>query len=349
MARPATIEDLIAFNDEIVALTRAGVPLEAPLLAGGSGTPRRWRRLSQNLAKELEQGVPLSAALDAMGAEVPGPYLAVVKAGIRAGRLPAALEGVSRYARAYSELRRQVGLAALAPLIVFVFAYSLFVASLLWLVPRLRQTFDSLGLNDHGVFRTLDWLGSTLGIWGLVIPVVILLVWLWWSWVSSARQFGQMHGLASLPWLKRVLSSWRTANFTGWLALLIEHSVPLDEGLVLAAEATGDPKLVHSTREVAANVRLGMPLAQALDQSGQAIHPWVRWELAASPDEKRLAAGLLRTSEAFTRKAGRQAVLIRLILPAILMVGIGSVAALCVLAVFIPWTNLLQSMGAPSS
>ena len=350
MARAATIDELIALNDEILALTRAGVPLEAPLLAGARGSARYWKRLTQKLADQLERGVPLGDALDAMGTEVPGPYRAVVKAGLRAGKLPAALEGVGRYARAYADLRTQVGLAALSPLIVLIFAYALFVASLLWLVPKLQHTFESLGVNDHGIFRNLDRFGSTLGVWGLVLPVLLMLGWLWWSWGSTGRQFGQMRGLATLPWLKQILGSWRTANFSGWLSLLVEHGVPLDEGLVLAAEATGDPKLVASTRQVAENVRLGVPLAEALEQKGQAIHPWLRWELAVAPDEKRLAAGLARTSEVFSRKASRQAELVRMLLPALLMIAIGGLAAaLSILTIFLPWTNLLRDLGAFTS
>ena len=346
MGRPVTIDELIALNTEIVILTRAGVPLEAPLLAGGVVSPKRWQWLSHQLGKKLESGVPLTRALEELGSEVPGPYRAVVEAGLKAGRLPAALEGVSRYARAYAELRRQVGLAALSPILVLIFAYAMFVVSLFWLVPRLKQSFDSLGISDGGTLRTLDWFAQTLGLWGLILPALVVLGLVWWNWISTARQFGQMRGLACLPWLGGVLASWRAANFSGWLALLIEHQVPLDEGIVLAAEATGDPRLMHSSREVASNIRQGMPLSQALDQGGQAIHPWVRWEIAAVRDEQRLAEGLTRSSEAFTRQAERKAELIRLILPAVLMIILGGVAAtLCVLSVYLPWSQLLYGLG----
>jgi general secretion pathway protein F len=350
MASAATIDELIAFNDEIVALSRAGVPLEGPLLAGAAGSRGRWRRLSREVAKELERGVPLVDALEGPAVELPGPYRAVVAAGLRAGRLPAALEGVGRYARAYAELRRKVGLAALYPLLVLTLGYVLFVVFLLAMVPRMREAFESLRIPDPGLLQGLEEPGHTVGVWGFAVPVLLLVGVVGWVWISSARRFGHLRGLAALPWLGGVLESWRTANFSGWLSLLIEHGVPLDEGLTLAAEATGDDRLARSTRELAADLRLGQPLAQAVERHGRRLHPWVRWQLAAVPDERRLAAGLARTSETFTRKAARQAEIIRVVLPALLMVAVGGVVvAFCVLCLFVPWSVLLRGIGAPQS
>jgi type II secretory pathway component PulF len=350
MAASATIDELIAFNDELLALSRAGVPLEGPLLAGERSSRGRWRRVAQAVGEELERGVPLVEALKSPGAALPGPYRAVVAAGLRAGRLPAALEGVGRYARAYADLRRKVGLAALYPLLVLSLGYVLFVLFLLGLVPRMQEAFESLRIPDLGLLAFLERLGRSIGVWGFVVPMLLALAVIVWLWISTARRFGHLSGLAALPWMGDVLRSWRTANFSGWLGLLIEQGVPLDQSLELAGEATGDSRLARSAREVAAELRLGQPLAWSLQRHGRALHPWLRWQLAAVSDERRLAAGLARTADAFTSKAERQAETIRVVLPALLMLGVGgATVAFCVLSLFVPWSVLLRGLGADHS
>ena len=113
-----TIDQLIALNDEIVALTRAGVPLERGLLDLGSDVPGRLGRIATALGERMSRGESLSEALASSGGGVPRVYRAVVEAGLRSGRLPVALEGLSAYARGYAEARRSIGLALWYPLMV---------------------------------------------------------------------------------------------------------------------------------------------------------------------------------------------------------------------------------------
>src|SRR5947209_8097023 len=89
---PITIDQFIALNDEIVALTRAGVPLERGLIDAGGDLPGRLGALSRSLGERMRQGRSLSEALAESGGAVSPVYRAVVEAGCRAGRLPVALE-----------------------------------------------------------------------------------------------------------------------------------------------------------------------------------------------------------------------------------------------------------------
>src|SRR3954453_21719550 len=100
------LEDFIALNDEIAALVRAGVPLERGLLDVGGDVRGRLGGLATSLGNRLNQGESLPEALEAEGDKFPRVYRAVVDAGLRAGRLPVALEGLATYARGFIELRQ---------------------------------------------------------------------------------------------------------------------------------------------------------------------------------------------------------------------------------------------------
>ncbi len=122
-----TLEQLIALNDEIAALVRAGVPLEHGLGRLADDLPGRLGQLSARIAERLERGEPLDKVFADPDMRIPPVYRAVVEAGMRTGRLPAALESVARSTRWLSECRRMVAGAFVYPLVLFLVGWASFV------------------------------------------------------------------------------------------------------------------------------------------------------------------------------------------------------------------------------
>ena len=58
-----TLDDLIALNDEIAALVRAGVPLEAGLAELGGDLPGRLGQFATVLAQRTARGESLAQAI----------------------------------------------------------------------------------------------------------------------------------------------------------------------------------------------------------------------------------------------------------------------------------------------
>ena len=92
MSAAVTLDDLIALNDEMLALVRAGVPLGQGLADVGHDVRGSLARVTATLATRVERGESLPQALAASGGLFPPLYRAIVEAGIKSGRLPAALE-----------------------------------------------------------------------------------------------------------------------------------------------------------------------------------------------------------------------------------------------------------------
>jgi len=342
-----SLDDLVALNDEIVALTRAGMPLERGLILAGGDLPGRLRRLTTALGERMSRGESLPEAVAATP-DLPSLYRAVVEAGLRSGRLSVALEGLSTYARGYAEARRSIGLAMAYPLVVMSLAFALFVGMVVAFIPRLLSAFASLGLPVHGVLRGLGVAGGWVWLWGPVLPALVMIVLAAWWGLGRATRLGggwAHRALRWFPWLGSMLRGFQSASYAELLALLIEHGVPYPEALVLAGEAAGDPVLEASARATAADVRRGETAGGR--PVGSAFPPLLAWVLQTGPRQGDLVTALRQLARRYRSEARRQSEKLRVLLPALLLLGVGaSATALYALALFVPLTSLWYGLSA---
>lgn len=344
-SKPIGLDDLIALNDEIRALSRAGLPLETGLLGFGVEVPGRLGTLARSLSRRLERGESLPDALKAEGPEMPATYRAVVEAGLRSGRLAEALEDLADYALHYADLRRTIGLALLYPLIVLVFGWGLFVAFVVGLLPRMLDTFSAFDLAPPALAVWAERLAAFAWFWAPIVPALALWAVLWWAWSGRARVL-RSGGIARwVPWLGGVMSDWRASNFAGWLALLLEHGVPLPEAVELAAEASGDPRVQEAGLALAERTRQGDVNALSQGPGASGLPPLLRWLVQTGQRQGSLLPALRHASQFYRRRASDRAETLRVMLPSLLLLAIGGLAALgYVLALIVPWTTLLTRL-----
>lgn len=342
-----TLDELIALNDEIVALVRAGVPLERGLLTAAGDLRGRLRSITQALGDRMSHGESFSQALAGERAAIPPVYRAVVEAGLRAGRLPVALEGLARFARAYAELRRALGLALLYPMMVLMFAYGLFVLFVMLIAPRLVTAFGSLRLPTLGLLQFLTGLGDSVVLWGPIVPAIIILIALWWLVAGRAAvlQPGRWSGwVRRVPWMRGLLAATEAGNFSELLALLLEHQVPFPEAILLAAEASADARLLAASREIAASVERGDPFRASL-HAPLSFPPLLRWLMVSGQSQGDLVPALRHAATTYRRRAIDRAELIRLFVPTLLMFLIGASATIAfALTLFVPLVTLLKDL-----
>lgn len=341
-----SLEELVALNEEVSALVRAGVPLGKGLSGLGGDLKGRVGGLAGRLGKSLEAGESLTEALERESESVPRLYRSVVEAGARAGRLPAALEGVATYARSVSELRTTIGLALLYPLVVLLVGYSLFVGLTVVLAPRLEMAFEDMKLTTPMAVRGLSRLGESALWWGPALPIAMVVGAIAWGWTGRARSLDPSRigrGLGWLPWVGGMVSSAKAAMYADLLALLLENRVPLSEAMELAGEASGESRLRTGSRRAAEAVRSGAGPGEI----GEGLPPMLRWILSTGGEDGTLSASLRRAAGLYHERANETADILRTMLPAGLMIVIGGGAALLYgLSLFVPVTELLEQLSA---
>jgi len=316
------LEDFVALNHEIAALARAGVPLGPGLTAFGRDLPGQLGKIAAEVGKRLEQGEPL-ARIIATQEGFPPAYKAVVEARLRVGRLPAALEGISQSARRTAQLRWTISMAILYPLIVMSVGYCLFIFTVTRIAPIMAATLADHGSPDNPVQKTLVWLGQTVPLWGIALPVLVLawFAWLWWraGRVAAGVELHSLFSLGAVSTMLKMRRAGRLAAMCDCLALLTEYGVPLQEAVPLAARTTGAKKLEQAALKFAEQVARG----ERPSTAPKHFPPLLAWMLTSGELQQELPKVLRRAAEVYRDEANRRAQWLRLYIPLILTIVFG--------------------------
>ena len=317
------------------------MPFESGLAQAARDLKKRPGELAATIAQRMQQGESLQQVMAGRPDIFPPAYRAVVDAGARVGKLPLALEGLAESSQRVVELRRMTRTALIYPLLVAFAAYGLFIFSITRFQPVVSKTYDTLRLPPSRWNLALVELGHTAGIWGPAVALAaIVLVGFWWH-RSQRANLGE-HAWQRSPFA-RLRQYGQVATFSDVLALLIEHQTPLDQSLVLAADASGDRDLNDAALALAEEIRRGGS-GETIRQRLAGFPPLLGWLLANAPQEPRLLVAALRsTADTYRRHALRLDEWLRWYLPMLLTAIIGGTAvALYTISMFVPWYGMLR-------
>lgn len=339
-----SLDQLVALNDEIAALVRAGVPLELGLREMGTQAGGGVGDIGSALAGRMQSGISLPEALRAEEHRIPAVYRTVVEAGLRAGRLSVALEAMSTFARELIELRRQISTALIYPLIVLALAYGLFLVFTVDLIARFRETCEVFRIPIEGALRAVIAFSAWVEAWWWVPPAIVigLIVWWWTTGGAHVLSFtGSARPLGWIPGVGRIGRYFQYANFADLLALLMEHQVPLNEALCLSADATGDRRLKRSAKAMAESIARGEQTS-AVVTTFPPFLDWVVRQAARGANPVRL---LRHAGGFYRRRAVDLSQWFKLTFPVLAAVIIGGgVTALYALTLFGPMESLLKDL-----
>jgi type II secretory pathway component PulF len=231
----ATLDDLMAMNEQLAALVAAGVPLDVGL--SNRGATEALEKINATVARRVSRGATLATALESAEESVPAAYGRMMQAAIRSGQLSEALAGSNRVAESIDESRNTVRLAFVYPLTICFLAYLGLVAFCLYFVPTMESIADTFPNGPGPGLSVLRALRENLPYWVAVPPVLLALF--------VTRQL--------------LIFDQRSANFAANLATLLSEGTPLAEGLMLAADAFGDSQLRAAANSMAERLRSGEP------------------------------------------------------------------------------------------
>ncbi|MCA9024724.1 MAG: type II secretion system F family protein [Planctomycetaceae bacterium] len=344
--RPLSLEDFVVLNDEIRAFVRAEIPLDVGLRGTASRADGRLREVAERISDHVSQGQSLQAAIAAEGNAIPAEYRAILTAGLKSGRLSDLLSSMSELGQSVADLRRQLRLSLIYPATVFVLAYILFTGFVVFVVPHLLRTQTVFRTEETFVTRRLSTLLETVGIWAPIIPCVLI--------VGGILMFLKRHFMSREPhvldgirWLPGARDA-ALSRFARVMTVLVDHDVPLPEACRLSGEATGRESLRQVGDHLAQHIEAGQSLEAAVKQEPQ-LPAFLGWLMSVGEQQGALPASLKQATDVYEQRALAKLDWFRRIVPPtiVLLVG-GTITLIYALSLFLPMTQLLESLSGVS-
>lgn len=333
------------FNQELLALLAAGIPLAEALAALAEKETRAGvREVLLGLGEGLREGRTLSLALAARPQAFPDLYVATIRAAERTSDLAQALARYIDYQRQLALVRGKLVSAAVYPALLLLVGGAVMLFLLLFVVPRFAQVFETVG-------GELPWMSQLLLQWGQLMQahaplvgggVLALIAMV----VAILRRPATRAAALRLAWrLPRVgerLRVFELARFYRTLGMLLRGGIPAVTAMGMV-EGLLSPVLRPGLEASIAQVREGQGLAATLHANGLATPVALRM-VAVGERAGNLGEMLERAAEFHEEESARWLdVLTRLAGP-LLMLVIAVAVGLILIMLYLPIFQVAESI-----
>ena len=152
-AAPQSIghNEFILFNEQLASLTKAGIPLEQGLreLAHDAGSSK-MRSLINDVANDLEQGLPIDQAVQKRQKDFPPLYGMILKSGVETGRLSEMLANLNRHLQVELRTKRIIIESLTYPAVVLTAAALIVSGLLLLVIPTFGEVLSDMSDGQAG-------------------------------------------------------------------------------------------------------------------------------------------------------------------------------------------------------
>ena len=336
--------DFIFFNEQLASMAQAGVGLEEGLrqLAQDVGSSR-LRGMLEDVAEALDKGVSLDDALAARTAAMPALYHRVVRAGLKTGQLPATLLNLSAHLRATAETQRAVFHALAYPAVVLLLVLGLYTAVLLLLVPQFEniyRDFDmTLPVMTEATFDLARLMPSILSAAGVALVAMTL------GMVIAGRspkyRLMRERFLLATPLLGSLLRDAIRAQFLRAMSFAVRSGLPLEEGVLLAADAAASPMVRQDAEGIARRIESGSTVLDAC-RPALVVPPILGYVLQVCAQRGDAGDALVQLSSSYEARAKQARALMQVWLMPVGILLVGGLVGLCIVSMFMPMVGLLE-------
>lgn len=270
VGRSISTEHFLLFNQELLALVRAGLPIVQSFdIMLERQKHVRFREILGEIREKLTSGVALSDAFAAYGDLFPAIYSTSLRAGERSGDLEGVLKRFLRYQKMIVQLRKRVVGAMVYPAILMFLSGAMIFVMLTYVIPKFAEFFTGFGAE-------LPWFTSLMITFAtglrdnilLVVGGTVLLAFLLRRWATGPGRLLWDRIKLRIPLVGGVLHRFAIMQFTQSLGTLLAGGTPMVPAIEIASQSVTNKLVSTRIESVVQNVREGEPLWRSLDETG---------------------------------------------------------------------------------
>jgi len=337
-------KDFIMFNQELVALIKAGYPiLKSIEIIKGRIKNVHFKELLMRLEDEIRAGKSLSEAFSAQGSTFSTVYIASLMAGERSGNLAETIRRYIDYQRTLARTRSQIKTAMTYPFLLLGFSFILLGVLLTFIIPQFADFYAGFDADLPWITATLvsfstSVKGNILLILGLITAVVVT----WNQFKRHERTLVWLDWLKlKVPYARAIWVESGVSLFSRTLSLLLSGGISLLSSLGIACRAVPNSYLRTRLKNLADMIKNGENLSDSLTQAGF-FTPLALDMIRIGESSANLEGLLAEVSEVYNERIQTKIDTFISLLTPIIIIFIGLVVAVMLFSVYFPIFNIIQ-------
>lgn len=270
-ARKQKAEEFLVFNQELIALIRAGLPIVQSLdiLMERTQNPGFMEALA-DVKAEVRGGKALSDSMARHGRYFPELYCNSLRSGERTGSLAEVLDRFIAYQKRMLAVKRKLRSAITYPVFLMGFTSAVLALLLLYVVPVFTEIYSDfkgeLPLPTVILMNVTTFIKNYLPLFVLLAVVAFLAM---RSWYRTDRGRLAMDGyLLKLPLVGGLIKGYFISTMARTLATILSGGIPMLQALEMVARSVTNRVLASKLAYTQDRVREGSSLAGALEETG---------------------------------------------------------------------------------
>lgn len=340
-ARAVSLKEKILFTKQLAVLLRSGVPLLQAMELLIDQFESTLRSMLIAIKDGIKEGRSLADGLAQYPQTFDTIYIQLVRAGEATGKLEVILDRLVVYMERRAEIIKRVKGALSYPLIQLSVVVLVVIALLMFVIPKLADTFTAQGAQLPLPTRILMALSEFLlnHYIALLIGLGLLVaLYMWWSKTArGARMIDQIK--LRLPIVRFFSQMGAVVQFSRTLGMLIESGVNLAEALDIVVKIIDNRILKDALSQARDKIIKQGKIAEYLQQTG--IFPPIAIYLLRTGEESgQLDQMLLTVAQNYESDLADFSDSLASKIEPIMLIVMGVVVGFVVLSVILPMVNM---------
>ncbi len=337
-------KDFIVFNQELMALLRAGYPVLKSLELVVQRTKNvHMRELLTKVAADVRGGKALSEAFVPYERDLTKVYTASLLAGEQSGNLPGTIARYVDYAKVITQTKSKIRAALAYPTLLVVFSVILMAILINFILPRFSGFYADFEAQLPAITR---FLVGVAGFLRALTPYVLFLGLALLLLLPRLKKYEKVDLLIEktklkIPYARQIWTDTAVSLFSRTLGLLLEAGISLLPAIPIASQAIPNRHLRRMTRHLPDDIRNGQSLSDSLGKAG--FVSFLVLDMVRIGETTANLHGMLRevADVQDERIRARVDTLVSLIEP-VIIIFMGMAVALMLLAVYLPIFNIIR-------
>ena len=343
LGSPVSTDQFLLFNQELLALVRAGLPIVQSfdiMLERQKNV--RFREILSEIREKLTSGVALSDAFAAYGNLFPPIYATSLRAGERSGDLEGVIKRFLRYQKLIVNLRKRVVGALVYPVILVVLSTGMIFIMITYVIPKFATFFEGFGQELPWFtqilinFATFMQNNVVLVLAGTVVTAFILR-----RWAQTKGRLVWDRMKLRIPLVGGIIHRFAIMQFTQSLGTLLAGGTPMVPAIEIASQSVTNALVSTRISGIVQNVREGEPLWRSLDNT-RVVSDLAVEMIKVGESTGALTEMLANVSEFYDEEIESRLTRLVAAIEPLILVFMGGVIAVLLYAFYLPLFRLTQ-------